>query len=299
MSRTFTHSGSALIALIDAGRQAVFLRGGFEALGAGDVGAVLLVGARIGEVLDCSGAVLRNESGPALRARSMHVGESLFLGDGFEAIGGGTGHVTLHLAGARVGGVLEFDPARLEHLQDPRRRLAVDGLTYQGLPHVGDEHDWLELIRTATPEYAAQPYQQLAAAHRAAGHDGAARQVLIQQRRDQLARRALTDPIDRAWARLTGVTLGYGYQPWRALLLLLVVVLTSIALAVGVGGRGGRLTRTSTPAPSPAAAAIARTPPAAPCSTVLQIGVGLPEDDAFGRLDVVVNNAGFVRGYRQ
>jgi hypothetical protein len=148
-------------------------------------------------------------------------------------------------------------------------------LTYQGLPDVGDGQDWLELLRTATPHYAAQPYQQLAAAHRALGHDGAARQVLIQQRRDQLDRRALTSRTERAWARLTGITLGYGYQPWRALLFLLAVVLTSIAFAVGVGGYAGGLARVSTPASTTAAAATAGTPAAAPCSTVLQIGAGL------------------------
>ena len=38
------------------------------------------------------------------------------------------------LTGAQVGGTFAFDPARLEHAADPHRRLAVDGLTYAGVP---------------------------------------------------------------------------------------------------------------------------------------------------------------------
>ena len=75
---------------------------------------------------------------------------------------------------------------------------------------------WLELLQDGTPDYAAQPYQQLAAGYRARGDDRHARQTLMAQRDDQLAR---TDPSwrERLWGWITKVTLGYGYQPWRAL----------------------------------------------------------------------------------
>jgi hypothetical protein len=75
--------------------------------------------------------------------------------------------------------------------------------------------------------YAAQPYQQLAAACRTAGHDRDARRVLVEQRRDQLHRSTST-ASERRWSRTTGLTLGFGFQPWRALVLLLLV-----AAAVG------------------------------------------------------------------
>jgi hypothetical protein len=126
------------------------------------------------------------------------------------------------------------------------------------LPRVGDGLDWLDLVRSGTPWYAAQPYQQLAAACRAAGHDKDARRVLMEQRRDQLQRSTST-ASERVWSRTTGLTLGYGYQPWRALVLLLLVAATSVALAVGVGGDGG-LAAASSPAP---------------CPLVQRIGVGL------------------------
>jgi hypothetical protein len=60
------------------------------------------------------------------------------------------------------------------------------------------------------------------------------------------------------------VTLGYGYQPWRALFGLLAVVLTTVALAVILGGHGGLVQ--------------GQAPPAAPpqgCTIVDRIGAGL------------------------
>jgi hypothetical protein len=220
--------------------QGVFLRGGFEAVGAGGDGAVLLAGAHIHGMLDCSGATLRNDSGPALNAYEMQVDQGALLVGKFMAISGGIGeHETLNLANVRIGGVLGFAPARLEHTGDPHARLFLDGLIYPGLPRRIAPHDWLRLLREATPWYAAQPYQQLAAAHRAAGHDGEARRVLMAQRRDQIDRKALTGRAERAWARLTGLTLGYGYQPWRALLTLVAVATTAVVLALLLGAHGG------------------------------------------------------------
>jgi hypothetical protein len=93
------------------------------------------------------------------------------------------------------------------------------------------------LLREGTLGYAAQPYQHLAAAQRAAGHDRAARRILMAQRQDQI-RRALNGRAERAWARFTGLVLGYGYQPWRALLGLLAVLITGAVLAVVLGGSG-------------------------------------------------------------
>jgi hypothetical protein len=78
----------------------------------------------------------------------------------------------------------------------------------------------------------------------------------MRQRRDQLARGDLSRS-ERVWARLTGLTLGYGYQPWRALLFLLGVIATSVILAVVLGGHG----------------ALAQAK--APCTVVDQVGVGL------------------------
>jgi hypothetical protein len=83
------------------------------------------------------------------------------------------------------------------------------------------------------------------------------------QRRVQLDRRALTSRADRAWARLTGLTLGYGYRPWRALLALVAVATAAVVLALTLGAHGG-VARVD-----PHRAAVTR------CLAVERVGVGL------------------------
>ncbi len=238
----------------------VFMRDGFEATGAGESGAVSLLGAHLG-ALDCTGARLRNDSGPALQAQNLQVALDVSLSDGFEATGADDTAV-VNLGGVQVGGVLRFDPARLGHLDDPQARLQVDGLVYTGLPQGISTDDWLRLLRDGTPAYAAQPYQQLAAANRAAGHEGQARRILMDQRHNQIQRRALAGRAERTWARLTGLALGYGYQPWRALIGLLAAITIAVILSITLGGQGGLARVQNTPAP-------------AACTVVERIGVGL------------------------
>jgi hypothetical protein len=88
----------------------MFLRGGFTATGAGNLGAVRLAGAHIGGNLECDGASLHNDSGPALVAYGLQVGQGMLLRGGFTATGtGGVGAV--RLTGAHIGGSLECDGA--------------------------------------------------------------------------------------------------------------------------------------------------------------------------------------------
>lgn len=84
------------------------------------------------------------------------------------------------------------------------------------------------------------------------------------QRRDQLDRRAITSRGERAWTRLTGLFLGYGYQPWRALIGLLAVLIAAVGLAVLVGGHGG-LAQPTTSSGAPSVG----------CTAVERLGVGL------------------------
>ena len=67
---------------------------------------------------------------------------------GFTAAGGGT-HAAVNLTSARVGGTFVFDQARLEHATDLRSGLAVDGLTYAGVPKGISGRDWLNRHGTA------------------------------------------------------------------------------------------------------------------------------------------------------
>ena len=170
--------------------------------------------------------------------------------------------VAVDLTAVRVGGTLEFDPERLGHATDPRRRLAVNGLTYAGVPKPVSARGWLSLLREGTPGYAAQPYQQLAAGYQALGDDRQVRGILMAQRDDQFARTHPRWP-ERLWGRITRVTLGYGYQPWRALLFLAGVVALSCVLAVVLGSHGAlaQTSNTATPGRS--------------CTVIQQASVGL------------------------
>ncbi len=82
------------------------------------------------------------------------------------------------------------------------------------------------------------------------------------QRDDQLTR-TYTSRWERLWGRITRVTLGYGYQPWRALWFLAGVVAMSCVLAVVLGAHGAlaQTSQTATPGRS--------------CTVVQQISVGL------------------------
>jgi hypothetical protein len=253
-------SGPALYADRLQVDQSMFLRYRFTATGSSGYGTVYLVGARIGGHLDCTGANLRNDSGPALDAYSLQVGQGMYLTGGFAATGKGE-DVAVNLKDARVGQAFLFAPARLEHKADSHR-LVVDGLTYAGVPRPISARDWLALLREGTPTYAAQPYQQLAAGYRALGDERQAREILMAQRDDELARANLRWP-ERLWGWITKVTLGYGYQPWRALLFLAAVVAVSCVLAVVLGAHGAlaQTSKTATPGRS--------------CTVVQQVSVGL------------------------
>jgi hypothetical protein len=254
-------SGPALLADGLQVGHGMFLRDEFTATGSGDLGAVRLARAHIGGQLDCTGAELRNDSGPALNAESLQVGQDIFLRGGFTATGGGD-RAAVNLTATRIGGALLFAPKRLEHKADSHRLLDVDELTYAGVPGPISPEGWRELLRDGTPGYAAQPYQQLAAGYRAQGNDRQARQTLMAQRDDQLARTQPRWP-ERWWGKITKVTLGYGYQPWRALWFLAAVVALSCVLAVVLGAHGA-LAQTS------AAAAPGRS-----CTVIQQVSVGL------------------------
>jgi hypothetical protein len=110
-------SGPALLADGLRTDQGVFLRGGFEAVGAGELGAVRMGGAHLGNQLDCTDAKIRNGSGPALLADGLRTDQGVFLRGGFEAVG--TAEVgAVRLTGAHLGR-LECDGATLRNGSGP------------------------------------------------------------------------------------------------------------------------------------------------------------------------------------
>lgn len=112
----FNDSGPALFAEAVQVEQDMFLRGGFRGSGAGDAGAVCLLAARLSR-LECDGAKLRNDSGPAFRGDSMVVDQRACLRDGFEALGAGE-FGAVRLNGARIG-LLLCDSAKFVNNSGP------------------------------------------------------------------------------------------------------------------------------------------------------------------------------------
>jgi hypothetical protein len=187
----------------------------------GERPAVDLRSARIAGDLELRRTHLEHPTDTALRLNTATVEGRVILADAAIAAGG------LDLRDSTVGGLYD-DPVRAAGFVE------VNGLTYRGLPGrpgvtVDQRQEWLGRM----PDYAAQPYRQLAAAYQGAGHEDDARRVLVAQQR------RLTGAL-AGWTRLRhrlfGVTLQYGYQPVRAVLLLGVVLAAAIGLFLGFAG---------------------------------------------------------------
>lgn len=92
--------------------QTLFLRDGFTATGVGGLGAVRLTGANIGGTLDCTGAKVCNDSGPALHAGSLRVGQDMLLRGVFTGSGPSS---AVCLTDAHIGGTLNCFGAELRN----------------------------------------------------------------------------------------------------------------------------------------------------------------------------------------
>ncbi|GAA0235327.1 hypothetical protein GCM10010492_37840 [Saccharothrix mutabilis subsp. mutabilis] len=225
-------------------------------------GTVRFDGARIGGSLRCHGARL-SSTGSALLGVDMQVDENLFLGEGFEAVTTSDRYAAVRIRGARLGGqlvlrgcslrgALALDVkqvrAGMEILFNPslvHGAVELDGLTYAGVPRDATVDEWLTLLAARTPWYASQPYNQLAAAHQAAGNERDVRRIRVAQQRD-LVRRGRLSRWGRLWHRVTGATVGYGYRPAMALVWLLGTLLTAVLLVAGVAGPSGLVRSCST-----------------------------------------------------
>ncbi|MFF0424458.1 oxidoreductase [Streptomyces sp. NPDC004520] len=100
--------------------------------------------------------------------------------------------------------------------------LAMGGFVYENLVPYGHFPlaRRLEWVAAATPEYAPEPYERLAAVLRNSGEDADAREVLLAKQR----RRRETLPIaGKLWGYLQDWTVAYGYRPGRAALWMAVL----------------------------------------------------------------------------
>jgi hypothetical protein len=100
--------------------------------------------------------------------------------------------------------------------------LAMSGFVYETLVPYGHFPlaRRLEWVAAATPEYAPEPYERLAAVLRASGEDADAREVLLAKQR----RRRETLPLaGKLWGYVQDLTVAYGYRPGRAALWMAVL----------------------------------------------------------------------------
>ncbi len=183
--------------------------------GASPDSAIRLIDIHVTGQIDCAGAEITNNSGPALRAEGLRVDSDLFL-NRMRVDSAGEDHAILlisaHISGqlvctdlsvrnqaglmvdlgkTQVNGAVVI-PADVVCAGKDRSDtdscphgsfVGLDGFTFTDLSRM-DWRQWLHLIHCHTRSYRPQPYQQLAAVERAAGHDGNARHILITQQHD-------------------------------------------------------------------------------------------------------------------
>jgi hypothetical protein len=97
--------------------------------GDNQAGGIRLYGAHIGGDLNCDGAQLHNQTGPALKAESLQVGGSVLLRNGFSAKGNSK-EGSLRLVVARIGNSLVCEHAQLDNTTGSALR--ADGLQVGG-----------------------------------------------------------------------------------------------------------------------------------------------------------------------
>ncbi|MDW4909945.1 membrane-associated oxidoreductase [Streptomyces sp. ADMS] len=167
-------------------------------------GGIDLRGARITGRLDLNRSRLSNPGGMALRASSCVIGELwLFRSEPLDG--------TLHLRRSRID-VLGFEP------QVVAGEVLFNNLSYTALtPHEPAERR-LPLLERDGDGYVPYAYEQLAAAYRHVGDEGAARRVQLAKLRRH---RATLPWLGRAWGHLQDLTVGYGFRPLRAAVWLL------------------------------------------------------------------------------
>lgn len=180
------------------------------------VGGIRVAGATIGGGLSFTGARIRDDAGIALDAPALNAGElSLRLAEPAEGL------VDLRHAHIKI---LRDDPNCWPSL------LSIDGLTYDALEPRLPARQRLQWLARDPSGHQPQPYGQLAAHYTAIGQPVEARQVMYASERIQRRTKA---PLARSWSLVQDITIGYGYQPWRAVASL-VILLAAGSIIFGV-----------------------------------------------------------------
>ena len=262
--------------------------------GAGEASAVWLLGAHLGG-LRITETELSNDSGPALFADQVQVRGHVFVE--LTRLSGSGDLPAVRLAVARIGGQFSLKDVTIENPSGPvldlreatvngsarvpddlicsgdgceNRQVDVNDFSYGSLTGTG-WREWLHVISSHTKAYRPSPYQQLAAAERAAGHDGNARNILIAQQRDLYDRAPawLGGWLTRRFHWLWGALGGYGYRTRRTAFALLLALVAAGLVSVWAGNV------TTGPGRHAAEHTITSAAPGTSCSTIELVGLGL------------------------
>ena len=173
------------------------------------VGRIRVAGATIGGELSFKDARITDAAGIALDAAGLDSGElSLLLAEQADGL------VDLRHSHIRI---LRDDPGRWPSM------LSIDGLTYEALEPRLAARQRLQWLARDPSGYQPRPYGQLAAHYTAIGQPAEAHHVMYASER--IRSRAKT-PLARIWSLLQDLTIGYGYQPWRAVAWLALLLTT-------------------------------------------------------------------------
>jgi len=171
------------------------------------IGTMKLARSRIGATVSLSRVRLVSPGDVALDARAVQAGQlTLIPAEPIQGI--------VDLSHARIGLLID-DPAAWPAV------LNLSGLAYQALEPQLPARERLRWLARTLEDHEPQPYEQLASHYSAIGQPAQARRVLYTRERLQ---RDVKAPLGRAWSLVQDVTVGYGYQPWRAALWLIVLL---------------------------------------------------------------------------
>ncbi|MFF5210025.1 hypothetical protein [Streptosporangium sp. NPDC000396] len=186
-------------------------------------GSVTVAGAAISGDLDMRKATLTgllDVSSAVLQGNVELADATLGQENGISFRAGGLVARRLNFSPSLPSGRIELGHAAVEVFADdpaswPEEpgRVVLDQFTYQSLAGTMSVKDRVKWLAGGTPNAEPGPYNQLAGCYRAAGLEREASRVL----REKLRRTArVRGRMWRLWGLVQDLTLGYGYQPWRA-----------------------------------------------------------------------------------
>jgi hypothetical protein len=165
------------------------------------LGTVQLTGVTVGRHIRLVDVHLLSPGSVALDARTLRAPEFSLL------------------PGEPVKGQVLFEHATIGIFRDDPscwpKHLHLGGLSYETLEPQLPAQQRLTWLTQGISGHQSQPFEQLAALYTRLGQPSQSRHVLHAKERDQ---RATKTRLGRAWGLLQDLTVGYGYQPWRAAL---------------------------------------------------------------------------------